>query len=117
MPDILGTIASVVGIVRKVQQASAKIHDAELKNLVGDLSLKVAELKVQLANVIDENTDLKGQIKAIQQADGEPCPRCRKRTWELVSSHADSMMGDMGVYIREYKCSDCGFSENKLVTP
>jgi C4-type Zn-finger protein len=117
MPDILGTVSTVLGIVRKVQDASAKIHDAELKNLVGDLSLKVAELKVQLANMIDENTDLKGQVKTLQQADGEPCPRCRKRTWAVIASAPHPMFGDMGALLRTYRCSECGFSEEKIIKP
>ncbi len=44
-------------------------------------------------------------------------PECRKRRWQLESNHRDSFTGELGGIRRTYKCSFCGFSEEKLVIP
>jgi hypothetical protein len=117
MPEVFATIASALATAKKMKEISDKIKDAELRNLVGDLSLELAEIKIQLANVTEENSQLKAKVRALENTEGDPCPKCRKRGWNVESSQPDPTFGDLGGIRRTYKCSLCGFSESKLITP
>ena len=66
---------------------------------------------------MEENFKLKEKIRALEAVEADPCPKCRKRTYELESSRPDPTFGEVGAIRRTYKCSDCGFSEQKLITP
>lgn len=116
MADILAPLKTALEIVKKLKEVSDKMHDAELKNLIGDLSLELADIKVKLADVTNENIDLKAKVKQLETAEGDPCPSCRKRTWTVVSSKPHPVMGELGAYNRTYKCSSCQFSEVILYT-
>ena len=116
MTDIISTISSAISIASRLKTISDNIKDAEFKNLLADLSLELADVKLKLANIIEENTVLKQRIKEIEVAQGDPCPKCRKRTFELVSSKPDIIFGEARGIRRLYKCSSCGFSEEKLIT-
>lgn len=98
-------------------EISEKVKDAELRNLVGDLSIRLADVKIQLAKVTEENTQLKARVWALESAEGEKCPKCRKPGFQLESSRPHPLLGDVGVIERMYKCSLCGFSESKQITP
>jgi hypothetical protein len=117
MPEVFATIASALATAKKMKEISDKIKDAELRNLVGDLSLELAEIKIQLANVAEENSQLKARIRSLESMEGEKCPKCRRPGLQLESSTPDAIFGDVGGMRRLYKCSLCGFSESKLITP
>ena len=59
--------------------------------------------------------DLEDRIKALESPDTsfDLCPKCKKKTFELISSAPHPIMGEMGVLERTYKCSSCGFEEKK----
>jgi predicted RecB family endonuclease len=116
MVDIIASVKGALGVVQRLKEVSDKLHDAETQNLIGDLNLKLAEIKTLLAEVIDENTELKAKVKRLESADGDPCPRCRKRTWVVVSSQPDPVMGELGAIRRTYQCSSCGLSESQMFT-
>jgi DNA-directed RNA polymerase subunit RPC12/RpoP len=117
MPPIVPSITAAITTAKKLMEISEKIKDAELRNLIGDLNLKLADIKIQLANVIDENIQLKAKIKSLEGTEGEKCPKCRRPGWQLESSTRHPIFGDVGGVQRLYKCSLCGFSESKLITP
>jgi hypothetical protein len=118
MPEIISSISSAIAIAKKLKDVSDKIKDADFKTLlVADLNLELAEIKMQLAGVLEENTRLKSKISDLESVEGEKCPKCRKHGWELKRSHPDIVFGSGGGIRRFYECSLCGFSEDYLVTP
>lgn len=117
MTDVMQSLTTVVDLLKRLPAANENIKNADFANLIADLNLEFADVKMKLAGVIEENLKLKEQIRVLQAADGDPCPKCRKRTYQLEGSRPDPTFGDMGAIRRTYKCSDCGFSEQKLITP
>jgi hypothetical protein len=118
MAEILSTITTAIGIGKQLIAFGEKTQNAELKNVVADLLLKLAEIKTQLASVIEDNSRLKTQIRELESATGkgEICPKCRKYGWRVASSRPDTVFGQAGGIRRTYKCDLCGFSEQMLVT-
>lgn len=117
MADILSSISTALSLTSRLREISKNIEDAEFKNLLADLSLELADAKLQIADLTSENADLKGQIAEVTSATGELCPKCNKRTFELISSAPDEIFGDLGAVKRVYQCSGCQFSESKVVSP
>jgi regulator of replication initiation timing len=117
MIEVISSVTTAIKLVSRLKEISEKLKDAQLNNLVGDLSLQLADLKVKLATVVEENVTLKQRVRELQNVEGEPCPRCQKRSWQLESSRRDSVFGSLGGMRRVYKCSSCGFSEEQLFTP
>jgi hypothetical protein len=114
LPDILSSLATAPTLVSRITTISKTIRDAEFKNLLADLNIELADIKIKLAEVVDENGRLKQRIRDIERAEGEPCPQCHTRPWELVQSRPDPTFGSLGGMRRTYKCSVCGFTEDKL---
>lgn len=115
MADVISSVSTAISLVARLRTAT--VPDAEYKNLVADLSAALADVKLKLADLIDENRQLKRRIEDARLAKGQPCPKCHERTWELVDSGPNKHLGDLGVIQRTYKCSLCGFSEATVVTP
>lgn len=115
--DIITTIGTSISLANRLREISKNIENAEFKNLLADLSLELADLKLNLAGVLDENAELKSRVRELEASDADPCPKCRKRTWELNSSKPHRTLGELGAMVRTYKCADCGFSEETVVTP
>jgi DNA-binding transcriptional MerR regulator len=82
------------------------------------MELRQSALELQEANVElrERIIELEARVKELEHADGESCPRCKKRTWVVVSSKPDPIFGDMGGTRRTYKCEECGLTESKLFT-
>ena len=117
MADVISTLSTAITLASRLREISKNIEDAEFKNLLADLSLELAETKMQLAELIEENTNLKRNLSALENFEGEPCPKCHKHGWELIESKPDKLFGDLGGMRRLYKCPHCGFSEEQLITP
>jgi len=117
MPDIFAAVTSAITTAKKLKELADKVRDSEFKSLLADLSLELAEVKTQLAGVMNENTQLKTKVRELESAEGDPCPKCRKRGWHVESSEPDRQFGPLGGIRRTYKCSLCGFSESQLITP
>jgi hypothetical protein len=117
MADLVTSVSTALSIASRLKKISENVKNAEFKNLLADLSLELADLKMKLADVLEENVKLHEKIKELQNIEGEPCPKCHKRGWQLKSSRPDSLLGQLGGIRRTYECSFCGFSEDKLVTP
>lgn len=107
MADVFASLSSAIALVKKLREINDKVKDAESKSLIADLSIELAEIKMQLADVMNENTRLRGELQ------GEPCPKCLQRGgWHVERSRPDRDFGEMGVTIRTYQCSKCGYSED-----
>ncbi|MBM4857777.1 hypothetical protein HYO44_10150 [Vibrio parahaemolyticus] len=117
MTDILSSISTALSLTSRLREISKSIEDAEFKNLLADLSLELADAKLKIADLTSENAELRAQISELTSATGELCPKCNKRTYELISSAPDEVFGDLGAVKRVYKCSGCQFSESKVVSP
>lgn len=117
MIDLMTTMSTALSLTARLREISANIRDAEFKNLLADLSLQLADMKLKMADVMDQNRVLAERVRELEQAEGEPCPKCRKRTWELHGSRADPIFGVAGGVRRTYKCLSCGYTEEKLITP
>jgi predicted RNA-binding Zn-ribbon protein involved in translation (DUF1610 family) len=116
MGDIISTISSAISLVSKLKKIGQNIRDAEFKNVLADLSLQLADAKMKLAAIIEENTQLKEKVRALENAEEEPCPKCNKRGWHIEDSKPDANFGVLGGIRRTYKCPFCGFSEERLIT-
>lgn len=117
LSDIQNAVTTSITIAKKLREVSERMKDAEVKLLIADLSIELANVKQNLAELLQENTDLREKLRAAETAEGDPCPRCRKRTWSLTSSKPSRRMGDMGVLDRTYTCSSCNFTETYTVAP
>lgn len=116
MADIISTISSAISLVSRLKEIGQSNKDAEFKNVLANLSLELADAKMKLAAIIEENTQLKEKLRALENAEGEPCPKCHKKGWHVEESKPDAQFGPVGGIRRTYKCSFCGLSEQKLIT-
>lgn len=117
MGDVVSTIGTAITLTKRLREISKKIEDAEFKNLLADLSLELADAKLKIAELMEQNADLMVKVRSLESLDSEPCPKCRKRTWELISSAPDKVFGRLGGTRRNYRCSECNHSESMLHTP
>jgi DNA repair exonuclease SbcCD ATPase subunit len=113
----LSSISRAITTAKKLREISDKIKNADLRNLVADLTLELAEMKTQLADVTEENRKLKARNADLESSEGEQCPKCQKRGWKLENSFPDPTFGTVGGIRRVYKCYLCGFTESPLITP
>lgn len=114
--DLIGSMASVLAITTRLREISKNIENAEFKNLLADLSMELADTKLKLADLIQENLVLKEKINTLSSVSlADKCPKCRKPSYELKDSVESSVFDGMGVYDRTYVCDSCGFSETKTV--
>jgi len=107
--EIMNTISTALSIASRLKEIGKNINDAEFKNLLADLSLELADTKLKIVEVVEENAKLKEKILELESADGEKCPKCGNRTFEITSTEKHSTFGVLGVMERQYKCSSCGF--------
>ena len=116
MIDDFSSVSKAIAIAKKLKEISEKIKDADLKNLIAGLHLELADTKTHLAELTNENRQLQEKIRDLESA-GEKCPRCSKRTWLVDGSYPHPTHGDLGATNRVYKCSECGFTETKMILP
>jgi len=115
--DLIGSVSNAISLATRLRDINENIKGAEFKNLLADLSLQLADVKLKLADVLEENIRLKSEVAALKSVDGDPCPKCRKRGWQLERSKPDINFGDLGALRKTFKCSLCGYSEERLETP
>ena len=114
---MITSVSTAIAIAKRLKEISENIKDAEFKNLLADLSLELADMKLRLAGVVEENVKLRSKIQELENVEGDPCPKCRKRGWQLECSKPDSIFGDLGGLRKTFRCSLCGYSEERLETP
>lgn len=107
---LLPNYKDIIDLIKKGSTIEAQEKIMELRQA----ALTIQEENVHLRNRILE---LEAKVKELESIDGEPCPRCRKRTWIVESSKPDPTFGDLGGIRRTYKCTNCGFTETTMITP
>ncbi|MCK5771640.1 hypothetical protein [Algiphilus sp.] len=115
--EIISSLSHAISIAYRLKEVSENVKSAEFKNLLADLSLELADVKLKLASVLEENIRLAEQVRELEAVESDPCPKCRKRTWELEVSKPHPDLGELGVVMRYYKCTSCGHAEQTTVTP
>lgn len=115
MIEVLPALNNALGLANKLKDIGDKIKHAELKGIIGDLKLQLAELKIGMADLIEENDKLKRQLADLQNPKGEPCPNCYQKAWKTQKSEPDAVYGFMGATRRIYGCSSCKFTETILI--
>jgi hypothetical protein len=112
-------ITNAISLLTRLKTISANIRDAEFKNVLADLSIELAEVKMKMASLMNENLELQNRIKELESVEGDPCPKCHKRGWQIEKSqkHPSRSLGLVGFLLRTYKCSFCDFTEEKMISP
>jgi hypothetical protein len=111
------SISRALAISKKLLDLCQNVRDKEIKRLLADLSLELAEAKIRISDLKEENSHLKKRIKALDSIKGAPCPRCNQKGLKIVSSSPDMIFGVLGDVRRTHQCSLCGFTENRIVSP
>ena len=117
MNELLATLKTAAGLAKKIGKVNAKLKHAEIQGLIGDLTLAMADVKAGIDELLAENDALKQELASIKNADGDPCPKCRKRTYIVEKSTPDQLFAQIGGVMRTYLCSECGFTEDLLILP
>ncbi len=117
MIELLPTLTAAIGLSNKIREISDKLKHAELKELLGDMRLQLADVKIGMADLIEENDTLKRQLASIQNAEGDECPKCRARKYHLEKSEPHPSFGKFGGSVKTYLCDSCGFTEKKTIMP
>ena len=116
MSDWMTSLSTAIDIAKRLRAVNENVKNAEFANLIADLNMEFADLKLKMAGVVEENLKLNARIRELESIEADPCPKCKKRTWELESSRPHPTFGDSGVFLRSYRCSECGFKDQKLIT-
>jgi len=72
MNDVLSSIGHAISLAKRLREISKNIEDAEFKNLLADLNLELSDVKLALANAMEENAHLKMELTRVKhsQANG-----------------------------------------------
>lgn len=90
---------SMIGDVLAALKATSEWNDLVASaRRVPDMERRVAELESRLMG----NT-------------GSRCPSCGQNAFRLIDSKPDEIFGALGGSRRTYKCTLCGFGEEKIV--
>jgi len=90
-------------------------------SIIGDVlaALKTTKEWGELAATARRIPELEKRIAALEArlaGGGSICPSCGKSTYILADSKPDAVFGRLGASRRIYRCTACGFSEEKLDT-
>ncbi|MEX2409924.1 MAG: hypothetical protein WD607_00905 [Candidatus Paceibacterota bacterium] len=100
---------SIVELLKKGATIEAQEQIMQLR----EAAIQLQEENINLKNKILE---LQEKVRKLESFDGEPCPKCRRPAWIVESSKPDPKFGALGSIRREYRCTECGFTESKLIT-
>lgn len=90
MTDLIGTAANAVQLIGRLREINRNVANAEFANALADLSMEIANLKIQAADLLEENDKLRRQIAQqnstelvfkgfayySENGDGPFCPGC-----------------------------------------
>ncbi len=71
MPDIFDTLKKAFDLTKQLIELADAAKNAHAKMVTADLQVQLAELKVRLAGLLDENTQLKTDLKKAQSTEPE----------------------------------------------
>jgi hypothetical protein len=64
---IVETVTAVVAGLKQAHEVAKKLKNAELQNIIADLTCSVADLKIELADLRDQNLELRRKIDEFEQ--------------------------------------------------
>lgn len=115
--DAVNALATAISIAKKLREVTDKVKDAEVKLLIADLSIELAEARQQQAEVMEELTTTLTELNRLKDGALPPCPSCGKPAWAVASSAPTTgPFRSLGALDRQYKCRVCDFQETHLVT-
>ena len=112
MSDLLPGISRAVALASRLRVISERGRDPEFKQLVADLLLELAEVQMNIDQLLNENAGLKGQLQVNANPKGERCPRCFEFGWRVTNSRPHGQLGGM---VQTYGCAKCGLKEEVVV--
>ena len=121
MVEIIAGLTSAIDIVKKINLLNDKIKDADIKMLIADLNIELANAKNSIAELVTENQKLKTEIYELKNTkiekmqfkggayfdangDGPFCAGCydgKNKRSRLVENNPDFK------FIGNYICSVC----------
>lgn len=120
MNDIISSVTAAVGLTRQLVDLASIAKDAAARSIIADLQLELAEVKIRLAALIDENQQLKGELKTARlqeidlqirgdlyykpDGDGPFCTCCYDRDHKLIRVSA---MSTEFHAIAKFRCNSC----------
>ncbi|NOH69446.1 hypothetical protein [Vibrio rotiferianus] len=104
MSDVLSSIGHAVSLAKRLREISRNIEDAEFKNLLADLNLELADTKLALADVIEQNSQLKLEINEIKNSQGFNLNQLKFKEFAYYNSNDDGPF-----------CSACYETKNQQV--
>jgi len=99
MSDLISTAGAAIQLVTRLREINKNIANAEFSNALAELSLELANLKVQVAGLVEENDQLRRQLSQKKDSpsvvfkefayytsagDGPFCPGCYDMQEKLV---------------------------------
>ena len=110
--DLLPAISRAVTLATRLRVISDRGRDGEFRGIVADLLLELAEVKLKLDELLNENAALKGQMQVNANPKGDRCPRCFEFGWRMTTSRPH---GTLGAMVQTYTCPKCGLKEEVVV--
>lgn len=98
MADLIGTASTAIQLVTRLREINKNIANAEFSNALADLSIELANIKIQVASLLEENDQLKRQLEQKNSSslafkdfayykpngDGPFCPGCYDSKSKLI---------------------------------
>lgn len=98
MSDLISTASSALQLVSRLREINKNIANAEFSNALANLTVELSELKIQVADLLEENDKLKRALSQKQEAplefkefayfsdsgDGPFCPGCYDGSGKIV---------------------------------
>ena len=100
MNEIISTVSSAIGLTKQLINISDIVKNSEAKLIIADLQIQLAEVKMKLAELIEENTNLKNSLS------------------EAITTKKDVILKKNLYYTKDDDgpfCTACYDSQNKLV--
>lgn len=63
---MLDSLATLWDGIKRIREVSAKLRDAELQAAIAELSLSASDLKIELAEMREANSTLRGELARLQ---------------------------------------------------
>ncbi len=120
MPDVVTAIGTAITLTRQLLDLANASKDAKSKLLIADLTIQLADVKMRLAELIEENAILKSELKResssrseitlkdglyfTESGDGPFCTGCYDDRKKLIR------LTEMGRKFRDlghYTCPSC----------
>jgi len=117
MVELLPALTTAITLANKLKAISDSLKNTELREVIVDLRSELVSMKEGMLDLTAENNRLKRDLAALSNAEGDPCPRCKKRTYHLEKSEEHPLFGELGTLLRTYVCDSCEFSEGVTVHP